>query len=356
MSPEVSIVMSVYNGDYYLGAAIESILGQSFANFEFIIVDDGSTDSTWDILSKYARCDERILLSRNPENVGLTRSLNKGLRKARGRFIARQDGDDISFPERLASQMAYLQRHDAVGLLGTAYYKVDSQGRRSPRIYRHPQTDTEIRWKMLFHNAFCHTSVIFRREVFEAGNDFYDEDLPYSQDYDLWARVLRRTRAANLPEPLVAFRMHESSIRHAHGEEQSRIATAISARQIGGLIPQRPLSGYEVDTLRLWYQKFPLLLSEQDTALCLLLLQIFREFARQQDLDPRALRRLRQHWIGRMFGALPIWRRHLWRSGLFQVMVSEDARCVLTQTPKGTIRWIVRWFRRRKAHLASPSI
>jgi len=356
MLPEVSVVMSVYNGTLYLREAVESILNQTFGDFEFIVVDDGSTDSTWDILNRYARCDERILLFRNPENVGLTKSLNMGLRKARGRFIARQDGDDISFPERLASQMAYLQRHDDVGLLGTAYYKADSQGRRSARVYRHPQTDTEIRWKMLFHNAFCHTSVILRRELFVAGNDLYNEDLPYSQDYDLWVRVLRRTCAANLPKPLVAFRMHESSIRHAHGEEQGRIATAISARQIGGLIPQRPLSGYEVDTLRLWYQKFPLLLGEQDTALCLLLLQIFREFARQQELDPKALRRLRQRWIGCMFGALPIWRRHLWRSGLFKVILREDARSVLTQTPKGTIRWIVRWLRRRKAHLASPSI
>jgi hypothetical protein len=354
MSPEVSVVMSVYNGALYLREAVESILSQTFSDFEFIIVDDGSTDSTWDILSKFARCDERILLFRNPENVGLTKSLNKGLRKARGRFIARQDGDDISFPERLATQMAYLQRRDDVGLLGTAYYKADSQSRRSARIYRHPQTDTEIRWKMLFHNTFCHTSVIFQRKLFEVDNDFYNEDLPYSQDYDLWVRLLRQTCAANLPTPLVAFRMHESSIRHTHCEEQRRIATAISARQIGGLIPQRPLSGYEVDTLRLWYQKFPLLLSEQDTALCLLLLQIFREFARQQNLDPKALRRLRQHWIGRMLGALPISRRHLRRSGLLRVMLSEDARSVFTETPKETIRWIVRWFRRRKAYFGSP--
>jgi glycosyltransferase involved in cell wall biosynthesis len=338
--------MSVYNGSLYLREAVESILNQTFRDCEFIILDDGSTDSTWDILADYAQRDQRIVLLRNEKNIGLTKSLNKGLQRVRGKYIARQDGDDVSLPERLATQIAYLRSHADVGLLGTAYYIADCQGRHAG-IYRPPQTDTEIRWKMLFHNAFCHTSVVFRRELFEAGDAFYNEDLPYSQDYNLWDQLLKRTRAANLPTPLVAFRMHESSIAVMRSEEQQRIATAIAARQIDTLMPQPPLSEQEVNTLRVWYKTFPKRLNHQDVALCLVLFQILGEFEKQKNLDPDVLRRLRRHWIGRILGALPISRqKELWRSGLLAAMLRQDALSVLLQVPKQAIHRIVLFIQR----------
>jgi glycosyltransferase involved in cell wall biosynthesis len=197
--------MSVYNRSEYLREAIESILSQTLKSFEFIIIDDGSTDGTWDILTEYAIQDQRIALVQNGKNLGLSQSLNKGLVLAQGNYIARQDADDVSLPKRLAAQIGYFEQQPRVGLLGTAYHIMNSQGQQQA-VYRHPETDTEIRWQMLFHNAFCHSCVMFRREFLNRGDLFYDENLPCSQDYELWNRMLQQTSAANLKTPLVAWR------------------------------------------------------------------------------------------------------------------------------------------------------
>jgi glycosyltransferase involved in cell wall biosynthesis len=341
--------MAVYNGERFLREGVESILNQSFSDFEFIIVDDGSTDSTWQTLSQYAKSDGRILASRNRENVGLTKSLNIGLRRARGGFIARQDGDDVSLPQRLTTQIAYLRKHNDIGLLGTAYYLADSQGRHTGTC-RPPQTDTEIRWKMLFHNAFCHSSVVFRRELLDSGHAFYNEDLPYGQDYDLWARLLRRTSGANLPMPLVIFRIHENSIQATHRREQQDIASAISARQIYALLEQSSLPEHQVNILRLWFNRLPKQLDEQDMPLCLALVHLLSEFGKQHNSDPGVLRRLREYWIGRILAASPIWRRHLWKSGLLSAMFNEDSRSVIAHALKQTLRRVMRSIQRRNAN------
>lgn len=127
VAPRVCVIISVYNGGLYLHETLENTIDQTFTDFEFIIIDDGSTDHTWDLLTAYP--DYRIKLFRNPENIGLTRSLNRGLTLAGGTYIARQDGDDVSLPTRLEKQLEYLQTHSNVALLGTAYRLVDNAGR-----------------------------------------------------------------------------------------------------------------------------------------------------------------------------------------------------------------------------------
>ena len=128
MQPKISVVMSVYNGTPYLRECIESILNQTCKDFEFIIIDDGSSDNTWKILTEYANQNQQIKLFKNEENIGLTKSLNKGLKLAGGEYIARQDADDVSLPDRFELQTRFLDAHLEVGALGSSAEVIDEQG------------------------------------------------------------------------------------------------------------------------------------------------------------------------------------------------------------------------------------
>lgn len=205
--PIVSVVMAVYNGEQYLRQALKSILTQTFADFELIVVDDGSTDSTIDILNDCH--DSRLVLLRNEENIGQTRSLNRGLAVAQGRYIARQDADDLSYPARFASQVAYLDAHPEVGLLGSSYNVIDAAGEVIER--RTVPTDNDTIQRILVRrNCFAHGSVMMRRDVLaRAGN--YHEALWSIQDYDQWLRMAEQAQVANLAEPLYAWRYLSTS-------------------------------------------------------------------------------------------------------------------------------------------------
>ena len=307
-NPKVSVLMSVYNGEIHLGEAVESILNQTFTDFEFIIVDDGSTDSTWSILSEYAVRDKRIVLIQNKNNIGLAKSLNKGLELARGEYVARQDADDLSLPERLAAQIGYSQQQPHVGLLGTAYYIINSQGQELA-LHRQPESDTEIRWQMLFHNAFCHSSVMFRRKFINKESLFYKEGLPCSQDYELWSRMLQQTSAANLTIPLVEWRKSDGAISTTRREEQQRIATIISAQQIKHLLPHKPITLSEVAMLRESYYGFSQRPGKQHVQLCLLLVQILGAFKKQPEVDSVAWNRIFRSRIDHIVSCLIASRR-----------------------------------------------
>jgi glycosyltransferase involved in cell wall biosynthesis len=219
--------MAVYNGEPYLHEALESILQQSFGDFEFLIINDGSTDRTREIVLSYS--DPRICLLDNPGNLGLTRSLNRGLALARGEFVARQDADDISEPQRLARQVAFLQAHPEVALLGTWYTKINNEGtliakRKLPCDY------TDLRWRLLFSCPFVHSCVMLRKAAVLEQIGFYNEDFDYSQDFELWRRIARRLPVANLNEYLGRWRENPGSMTSTYGSRtregvQLRIAT-----------------------------------------------------------------------------------------------------------------------------------
>ncbi len=343
--PMVSVLMSVYNGERYLRESVESILNQTFADFEFLIIDDGSTDGSKDIIESYS--DPRIQLVHNERNIGLTRSLNKGLRLARGEYIARQDSDDVSLPERLTVQTGYLEQHTREGLLGSAYYVVNAQGKREA-VHRPPETDTELRWQMLFHNAFSHTSVILRRDLLDKAHLFYDETLPYSQDYEFWNRVLKYTCATNLKIPLVAWRKSDEAISTTCHEEQQRIATAISAKQINRLFRHTSLALADVATLREWYYRLPERLTKQDMVLCRVVLEILNAFEKSHNVDPDIVRSLRRRWIDRVLATIaPQQMGDLWASGLLGSMFCEDTSSTLTHLPRRSMRWVERVFQVR---------
>jgi len=231
--PEISVVMSVYNEEHFIQRAVDSILNQTYRNFEFIIINDGSTDSTGEILESYN--DSRIHLI-HQENLGLTESLNKGIRLAKGEFIARMDGDDISRPQRLAKQVAFLDIHPDVGLLGTFVEHMDEEG-QFIKTYTYPTTSDKIR-EVLWHDCpLCHSSVIFRKICIDTVG-VYREKIGPAEDYDLWFRISEHFEVANIPEPLHRFRIDPYGIslsRRFHQIRSSMLVRRLARerRQLG---------------------------------------------------------------------------------------------------------------------------
>jgi hypothetical protein len=303
--PIVTVLMAVYNGQQYLSEAIESVLHQTYGDFEFIIVDDGSADATEGILKAYAAQDSRIVLLRHEHNIGLTKSLNEGLSIAQGVYLARQDADDVSLSGRFEMQVTYLDAHPAVGLLGTAYSVINGGG-ECLATFHHPQLNTEILWQMLFHNAFCHTSMMWRRNLVEMEGGGYDERLLYSQDYELWVRLMQTTTGANLDLPLVAWRQHDANIDATNRIQQQDLANVIAWKQIGGLLKDKAITQDQVRSLREWYWVLPSHLSADDLPTCRLYLDLLDAFGKQSRIDSSVLSRIRQTWVTRIFESLAI--------------------------------------------------
>jgi glycosyltransferase involved in cell wall biosynthesis len=201
-APAVSVVMGVHNGAPWVGDAVGSVLRQTAAELELIVVDDGSTDATASVLA--AVRDRRVRVERQP-HAGLTRALIRGLALARAPLVARLDADDLAAPERLERQRAFLDAHPDVGLLGAGAREVDSTG-REVAIIQPPEADGAIRRALIRRNPFVHSSVVMRRALAERAGG-YDATFAVAQDYDLWMRMSRLTRMANLPEPLVVRRL-----------------------------------------------------------------------------------------------------------------------------------------------------
>ncbi|RKY19946.1 MAG: hypothetical protein DRP62_08910 [Planctomycetota bacterium] len=207
--PTVSVVMSVYNGEKYLRESIDSILNQSYKNFEFIIVNDGSNDRTPDILFEYQNSDNRILVVKQ-ENIGLTRSLNRAIKLAECEYIARQDADDISIPSRLEKQLDYIKNHPEVAVVGCFgdVFNVNGVLRTSgdPKFSR-----AGIKKHLASKNLFMHGSAMMRKSYL-AKVGYYRDFFRYSQDYDLWLRLSQHFDIAVLPEHLYRYRVTAEAI------------------------------------------------------------------------------------------------------------------------------------------------
>jgi glycosyltransferase involved in cell wall biosynthesis len=237
-APVVSVVMSVFNGQAFLREAIESILSQTFHDFEFLVIDDGSTDSTAGILASYASRDGRMRVVHH-ENKGRAASLNIGINIATGGYIARMDADDIALPHRLQEQLDFMERHAEVGLLGGAAEVINRAG-QILSIYRPPLEDSEIRSTLVHHNVFFHPTVVMRKEVVVASGG-YRKALLDADDYDLWLRIAERSQLANLGEPVLRYRIHpdQVSVRNLRHQVLCVLAarTAASLRRRGSPDP-----------------------------------------------------------------------------------------------------------------------
>lgn len=199
--PLVSIIMPVFNAEDYLHESMMSILNQTYQNIELIIVDDGCTDNSMKVVDSFN--DKRVRIIRNTENIGLAASLNKAIGVSRGAFLARMDADDIAYPQRIQKQVSYLESNPGTDILGSAMrYIVHSRF-----VSLFPETHEECRTQLLFNVCFGHPTVMFRNSVFERKENYYNEDLrQYSEDYDLWCRLVNRCRFSNIPDTLLSYR------------------------------------------------------------------------------------------------------------------------------------------------------
>jgi glycosyltransferase involved in cell wall biosynthesis len=225
--PLVSVVMPVYNGEKYLRQAVDSILSQTFQDFEFIIVDDGSKDKTAEILYEYGT---RVAVYNRGKN-GLVKSLNYGIDLAMGKYIARMDADDMAFPQRFEKQVDFLNKHADIGLLGTSAILIDQNGKRLRKLAT-PSSDLEIRWNILLNSPIIHSSAMFRRELFDRNGLRYEETYKAVEDYDLWRRFLYFSKAGNLPEPLIHYRIHQYNVTNQNRQIQIQNHIKISSEAI----------------------------------------------------------------------------------------------------------------------------
>ena len=231
--PQVSVLMSVYNGELYLAEAIESVLAQSLSDFEFLIHDDGSTDGSWAILQDFAARDARIRLSQDA-NVGVAAAVNGLLARARAELIARMDADDICMPDRFARQVARFHAEPDLDVLGMACLQIDEAGR--PMLITSPHEDhatiDDLNLRGLC--AMDHPAVMFRRStILSVGG--YDPSFRSAQDLDLWLRVAEYGKLANMQEIGIKYRLHASSISGANRDQQAanarRACDAAKARR-----------------------------------------------------------------------------------------------------------------------------
>ncbi len=204
--PLISVVMSVYNGQPYLAESIESILGQSERRFEFIIVNDGSTDGTDAILAEYRARDPRVRVL-TQDNSGLTKSLNRAVALSRGRYIARQDADDVSLPRRLEQQLGVLESHPDIDLVAGEIVYIDAAGDRL--LHRRLPPGTTVLKRLKVENLICHSTVMFPRSRFDAAGG-YDEARRYGQDKHLWRRMVRTLEIVH--EPVLLSRLTRDNL------------------------------------------------------------------------------------------------------------------------------------------------
>jgi len=244
-APRVSVLMTMFNAGAYLRPAIESVLAQSYRDFELIIVDDGSADESVNVAEGFA--DSRIRLIRNAANRGQTACLNQGLALARGEFLARQDQDDLSRPDRLEKQARFLEDHPEIVLLGANAEEIDGSGRLLGRTDL-PRDTLAIRWGNILFNSFLHSAVIFRTDVIRGEFGGYDEAY-WCQDYALFSRVTRRHAVANLAEPLISLRVHPESMMRSQTSRLEFETNRILRANLSAEFPGRSFSEEEIGSL-----------------------------------------------------------------------------------------------------------
>ena len=298
--PTVSIILSVYNGERYLRQAMDSILNQTFTDFEFIIVDDGSTDETAAILKSSP--DPRIVRLVHSTNQGLIASLNDGLSIASGQFIARIDADDISLPNRLEEQVRIFKTDPQLVIVGSYSHRIDETGKQI-KIVPKPLSDTAIRWTLLFECPFVNSAVMIRKDALHRNGLRYDKDRLYAEDYDLWSKLLLYGKGRNSDQPLVKRRLHPSQVSAVFVAEQVATADFISWSNLQRL--GISISASEVKILRSWSWK-PILATKQNIRTCRNLLDILLKFGKQEVVDPQQFAVIRYRWVNKILGALSL--------------------------------------------------
>jgi glycosyltransferase involved in cell wall biosynthesis len=242
MEPLVTVLISVYNGMPYLPATIESILDQTFSEFEILIVEDCSTDNSLQYLQSLTNPRIRLLI--NEKNLGMAESLNKGISHAKGKYIARLDADDRAMPERLKVQYQFMESNPNLVICGS-WAQIINHDDRPLSIWKQSIDPLEIRWRILFKNPYIHSSVMFKRDVV-VDNQITYKDLFGTEDYQFWSDLLRYGDGANIDQVLVQYRRHERSMTEYNAKPMKAAHLEVANTNQSRLLKtQLPLSGYK---------------------------------------------------------------------------------------------------------------
>jgi glycosyltransferase involved in cell wall biosynthesis len=228
-SPKVSVVLPVYNAERYLAEAIESILAQTFTDFELLIGDDCSSDRSLDIMNQYAAQDQRIHALANPTNLGVSATRNRLQSKAQGEFIAVMDADDIALPDRLSQQVTFLDEHPEVVCVGGNHALIDAEGRLLTYLALPPDNEAIQHSALAGHGSICHPCAMIRRDILQQIGG-YDESLRSALDLDLWLRLGEVGHLANLQTVVLYYRLHAHSISETRSTEQRQNARRVCER------------------------------------------------------------------------------------------------------------------------------
>lgn len=225
-APKVSVIMPVYNSEKFVGEAVESILCQTFTDFEFIIINDASIDGSRKIIEAFS--DKRIVLVNNPRQLRITASLNKAIKIAKGDYIARMDADDVSLPDRLETQVKYLESHKEIGVVGSA---VMVFGRRQG-IWKYPTDPQIVKWSQLFNGSMVHPAVMIRKSFLDKFKLRYNENFPNAQDYELWSRCVKYFQLVNIGKVLLKYRLHENQEGSKFSSSRAKLVEKIRRREL----------------------------------------------------------------------------------------------------------------------------
>jgi glycosyltransferase involved in cell wall biosynthesis len=220
--PKVSVLLPVYNAEIHLQDTLETILNQTFSDFEILAIDDGSKDRSLEILRSMR--DPRIRIHTNSKNIGISATLNRAIELANGEYLARMDSDDLASSERLRAQVALLDSHPDVGVTGSS---IEVFGKTLRRVIRYPKSDQDIKAALLFDSAFAHPTVMIRKDVLSKSGLKYESSHDGAEDYLLWSKMAEITKFENLPEPLLHYRVHSSQISVSRAKQQRETAKRI---------------------------------------------------------------------------------------------------------------------------------
>jgi len=309
MVPKVSIVVSTFNGERHIKEAITSLLCQSLRDFELIVVNDGSTDRTVEIVRSFR--DARLLLVESESNRGIAESQNEAIKIARGEYIALQDHDDLSAPGRLEMQVAFLGNNPKMELVGSECIVID-WGRKPTGNFTVPLSDIDLKWALLLHNPFLHTSVLFRRSALSLVGAYSSAaEFRYAEDYEFLSRFGAQCTVANIPQPLVKWRNYDSQTSARNLPVQERSAMNIATRNMNDLLGDRVVGSgnwFALKKLLLAKHREQIAVSEEEVyAVADLISALQAAFYRKHDFASDVIaehRRKLSRLIGKHFVAL----------------------------------------------------
>lgn len=313
-NPQVTVLMSVYNGEKYVVDAIESVLSQTFTDFEFLIFEDCSKDNSLSILQEYAKKDSRINLIANETNQGLTANLIEGMNIAKGTYLARMDADDICLPERFEKQITYLNQHKEISLLGSSVIFFEDNGYEF--MGYQPLEHDEIKVELLLGYTMMHPSVMMRLNDFRKHNLNYDISFRYSQDFDLWVRAIALLKFANIKEPLLKMREHPNKISRELKPQQKLLSDRIRKNQLEFLGIK--FTEDEITTFHLRCSQMPLINQSQFQNYESILLKILKKNKVNRDFNKNILQnKILQAFIGYCIDELKLGNKlglYFWKS------------------------------------------